>query len=456
MSLFIKDKSFYNRFFTLTAIIAMQNIIVFSVNLADNVMLGNFNETALSGVALANQIQFILQMLVMGVGEGIVILSSRHWGKNEIDGVQKIASIGMRLGIFIGLLAFVLIFFWGRACLSLFTNEQLVITEGMKYLKIICFSYLFFAMTNVLLACLRSVETVKVGFYVSLSTLLVNVCLNWVLIYGNFGFPRLGIRGAAIATLTARILEFVLVCLYLTFVDKKLHLRLATFLKIDKVFLKFYTKVSLPVIISNLMWGVAMAVQTSILGHMGGTSIAANSIATTVFQILSVMAYGSASASAVMIGKAIGEGDFDRVKAYSKTMQVLYLCIGIVTGVGIFFAKDAIIQLYNISDQTRELALQFMTILSIAVVGTSYQMAVLTGIVRGGGDTKFVLYNDTIFMWLIVLPSAYICAFVLNLSPVVVFCCLKSDQILKCFVAVVKVNRYKWIKTLEMKKEDRT
>jgi Na+-driven multidrug efflux pump len=200
---------------------------------------------------------------------------------------------------------------------------------------------------------------------------------------------------------------------------------------------------------SNFIWGVAMVTQTSILGHMGAFAIAANSIATTIFQIVSVVVFASASATTVIIGKTIGEGRLDKIIAYAKTLQMLYLIIGLCTGVLLFITKDHVLDYYTISAEARVLALQFMTVLSITVCGTAYQMPSLTGIVRSGGDTKFVLYNDTIFMWLIVLPASALCAFVFDLSPLITFICLKSDQILKCFVAIIKVNRFRWIRAFD-------
>ncbi|WP_240414863.1 MATE family efflux transporter [Paenibacillus periandrae] len=449
MSVFVRETFFYKRFVLLTLMIGLQNIITLGVNLSDNLMLGGYSESSLSGVALANQIQFLLQMLVMGAGEGMVIMASRYWGAKDIGSIKKVISIGMRLAVLLSVVMLAIVFFFPQGCLSLFTNDQSVISEGMAYLKIICFSYVFFAITNILLSSLRSVETVKIGLMVSLSTLIINVCLNYVLIYGHFGFPALGVSGSAIATLIARIIETVVVCVYIKRIDTKILLKLKDFFSIDAVLFKQYIKIGSPILLSNALWAGAMAMQTAILGHMGGPAIAANSIATTIFQLISVVIFASASASAILIGKTIGEGQLDKVKAYSKTLQILYVFIGLGTGFILFVTKDYVINLYAISYDAKALALQFMTVLSITVIGTAYQMPSLTGIVRSGGDTKFVLYNDFIFMWLVVLPASALCAFVFNLSPVVTFMFLKCDQILKCFVAIVKVNRFKWIRVFD-------
>ncbi|GGE31175.1 MATE family efflux transporter [Pullulanibacillus camelliae] len=457
MSLFVREKPFYHSFFALTIIIGLQNMITFGVNLSDNFLVGGYSESALSGVALANQIQFVLQMLVMGVGEGLVIMASRYWGAKDIPSIKKIASIGMRLSILVGLIIWAVVFFFPEGCMALFTNDTSVIHEGTKYVQIICFSYIFFAITNILLATLRSVETVKIGFILSSSTLIINICLNYLLIYGHLGFPELGIKGSAIATLAARIIELVIICLYVKRFDRKLMLKLHDFFKMEKELLKQYIKIGSPILMSNFIWGVAMAIQTAILGHMGGTAIAANSIATTLFGIVTVGIYASANATTVVIGKTIGKGDMDKIRAYAKTLQILYLAFGLFTGLILFILKDFVLDFYSITAEARDLSLQFMIVLSITVCGTAYQMPALTGIVRAGGDTRFVLYNDSIFMWLIVLPASSLCAFALHLSPLMVFICLKSDQILKCFVAIVKVNRYRWIRTFQSptdKKED--
>lgn len=426
----------------------MQNLIVFSVGLADNLMLGGYSENALAGVALANQIQFLLQMIVMGVGDGIIVLSSQYWGERNLTAIRRITAIGFQVALLASLLLMLVILFFPVPVLSLLTNDAVVVAEGVAYIQIICFSYLFFAATNVLLAALRSVETVNVAFFVSASTFCVNVCLNYLLIYGNLGAPRLGARGAAAATLTARVLEFLIVIFYLKRKDQKIRLKFSDLFHVDTALYRKFLRIGAPVICSNAIWGIAQAVQTSILGHLGSTVIAANSIATTIFQIVTVLSYGAGGATAVLTGKTIGEGHADQMRAYAKPLQIIYLIIGAVTGLLLFLCKDFILNFYSVSAQTRSLSLQFMIVLSVTVVGTSYQVPCLTGMVRGGGDTKFVLMNDSIFMWGLVIPLSVLAAFVFRFPPLVVFCCLKCDQILKCFVALWKVNRGHWIRKL--------
>lgn len=445
---FVRDKSFYRTFFRLTCVIALQNVLVCLVNLVDNVMIGAYSENAMSGIALVNQIQFMLQMLINGAGEGLIVMASRYWGERNPDAIHKTISVGMWMGLAFSVLLWALVFFFPMPVLRLLTPEEPVLAEAMVYLRIVCFSYVFFAITQLLLASMRSVETVNVGFSVSVVALFVNIFLNYALIFGKFGFPALGTAGAAWATLIARMAETLVTVIYVRFIDKKLRLRLRTFLRIDTAVLKQYLHCGVPVILSSGVWGIGMAAQTAILGHMGASSIAANSIATTAFNILTVVTYGSANASQVITAKTIGENRLADARQYAKTFQILFLGIGLVTGVLIFALRGVIVGMYNISGESAALARNFLAVLSVTVIGTSYQMSCLCGIVRGGGDTRFVLYNDMIFMWGIVLPLSALAAFVLHWPPVAVFACLKSDQVTKCAVAVVKVNRFRWIRSL--------
>lgn len=441
MKLFVKERYFYQSFFSLLLMLALQSLITFGVNLADNLMIGAYSEAALSGVALVNQIQFFIQMVVMGMGEGFIILASRAWGEKNPAAIRKLVSSALWPAACFGFFMWAAAFFAPNQLLSLFTNDRAVLQEGAAYLRIVCFTYLLFSITNVLLAVLRSVETVRIAFFVSCSTLLLNICFNSLLIYGKAGFPAMGVRGAAVATLISRSIELVIVVCYLAFRDRKIKLTLSDCLTFRPQVFRQYGKVSVPVISGNALWGLAMGIQTAILGRLGSEAIAANSIATTLFQIVSVVAYAAASASGVLTGKTIGEGRMEAVRQYTVTFQVIFLIIGVCTGGALFALRDVMLRFYTVSPQSKQLAWQFITVLSVTVIGTSYQVPCLTGVVRACGDTGFVFRNDLIFMWGIVLPSSAITAFWLDASPLIVFCCLKADQILKCFVAVMKVHK---------------
>lgn len=442
------DSYFYKTFFSLAGIIALQNIIVFSVNLADNIMLGRFSETAMSGVSLANQIQFLLQMLVNGAANGVAVIASQYWGKRHIDPIRKVFSAGFLLASGLSLLLGVLVIAFPQQVLFLLSDETAIVQAGAEYLRIMGFSYVIFAATNLLVALMRSVESVRIGFAVSLVALVVNIFLNYCLIFGNLGFPQLGVKGAAYATITARIAELLTVLVYVLFMDKKLKISPKDFFSVEKQYMKDYIKTGVPIILSGSSWGIAMTVQTAIIGRLGEAAIGANAIAAPVYQVVSVLYSSSSNAASVLIGKTVGEGDTNRVRQYAKKLQILFLIIGVVSCGILLAGKGLILSFYEVSEATSALANTFLVILSVTVIGSSYEAPCLCGIVSGGGDTKFVLKNDLIFMWGLVLPLSFLSAFVFKWPVPVTFFLLKSDQITKCAVAVVKVNRFRWIRQL--------
>ena len=441
-----RDKGFYRQVFRLSGWIALQNAIVCMVGLADNVMIGAYSQDALTGVALANQYQFLLQMLVGGVGGGMAVLTTQYWGEKKLEPIRCVMAIALKLSLAVGMLFCVVAWFFPANILGLLTGEPVAIAEGVAYMRILCFSFPFFCAGLTLMNAHRSVESVKVGMVASTAALVCNVVLNGLLITGRFGFPELGARGAAWATLVARVVEFGVIVVYTYGMDKRLALSWKLFWTPNKAMAKRFRKVAIPVVLSGGSWGIAMTVQTGILGRLGAASIAASSIADALFQVVSVLAFGMANASAVVIGKAVGAEEHKRLKEYVNTLQVLYLAVGIALGLILFFLKDRILTMYAITPEVEALARNFVTVLSMTLVGTTYQCSCLTGIVCGGGNTKFVLYNDLIFMWGLVLPVSFLAAVVFRWDPVWVFFCLKSDQLAKCAVAVWQVNSYRWVK----------
>ncbi len=448
LGLFTRDRSFYKTFFPLLVVIAMQQVAALAVNMADNIMLGRYSQLALSGATLVNQVQFTLQQIAAGIGVGIVALASQYWGKGETGPIKKIISLGVKFGFLAGVVFFAVSMAVPEVVLSLFTNDQDVIAEGVKYLKVICWTYLVFGLSNTLMYSLQSVETASVGTVMSLSTLCINICLNYCFIYGNFGAPELGVVGAAIATLVSRAVELVIILIYVLCVDKKLKMKPGDILRLDLTYIRDYIKVASPLVISGMMWGIAQAAQTSILGHINATAIAANSIATVIFQIFAVVGMSCANVASVIMGKTVGEGRLDMVKSYSKTMQMMFLICGIIAGVLMFIFKEAIVGVYAVEPETKKMAVNFIAILSVTTIGSCYEYPVEGGIIAGGGHTKYPAVVDNLFMWLFTIPSAFLSAFVFKFPPEITFCFLKADQVIKCIPNAINCNRYRWVRIL--------
>lgn len=447
--IFTRDKNFYKTLFHLMIIVVVQNLIAYSINMADNLMLGMYSQASLSGVATVNQIQFLLQQMTLAIGDTLVIIASQYWGGKNTKPIRAFTGIALITGLFLGLTVFALTTLFPREILMLFTKKESYIVQGMEYLLLIRFTYPLFVLSTILMAALRSVETVSIALKVSTISLLVDVSINYTLIFGKFGFPEMGTKGAAVGTLIARILELVIVVLYLIFADHKLKLFCKDFFHVTKEAISRFYKLLWPSFLSNTLWALATPIQTGILGRLSADAIAANSVSTTMFQYLKVITIGEASASAVLIGTTIGEKKGTlKVKEYSKTLQVIYLIIGSILGISLFFLRIPLLSFYDLTPKAYQMADQILIILSIVMVGMSYQMPTGIGIIKGGGDVKYMMYLNLISTWVIVMPLSFLGAFVWKLSVPVVVLLLNFDQLFKCIPTYLYVKKNRWIKDL--------
>lgn len=446
---FIRDREFYRSLFHILCLVALQNIVNYSVNMADNLMLGSYNQAALSGAATVNQIFFLVQQLSLGIGDAFVVLASQYWGQQRTEPICKLAGSALKVSLVSGLIFFVACALAPHQILSIFTNDPAILAQGTAYLKILKHTFVIYFLSATLMAVLRSVETVRIAFVTSVITLIVNVGINYTLIFGNFGAPELGVRGAAIGTLVARILEFLIMILYVAFFDKKLRLLRTNCFRRDRLLAADFRRVSIPVILSQVLWGISVPMQTAILGHLSSDAIAANSVATTFYQYLKVIVVAESSAFGVVIGMTIGKGKLEEIKAGARTLELFSLLLAIVLGVALFFIRIPLLRLYTLTPDTMQLANQLIIILCVIMVGMGYEMPVCMGCLRGGGDTKFVLAMNMISTWAIVMPLSFMSAFWWKWPVAAVVICIQSDQIFKCLPTFVRTRHYdKWIKKL--------
>lgn len=447
MAILTKDREFYRSLIRLAVPISLQNLISFSVNFADNLMIGSLGDYAVSGVYMGNQIQTILQLFVTGIDAAMLILAAQYWGIKDKKSVRKISAMGFRMATAVGAAISLLVLLFPAFWIGLLTDDPAVIQNGVEYVSYVAFSYLFFCASQIMVSTMRAVENAKLGFYLSLITLVVNVSLNWALIFGHLGFPALGVKGAAIATLISRILETLVVFLYVFCVDQNLKMKPKDLLSGEPTLRKDFIKNGAPVVAGQLVWSVNMLANSAIMGHMSAEAVTASSIASMMNNLMTLWVFGLSAAVGIITSKTVGAGQFDKMKEYAKTVQLLFLGCGIAAGLLVYWIKEPFLSLYAVSDSALELGRQFMTVLSVTIVGTCWQATCLSGLVKSGGDTSFVFKNDTLFVFLVVIPAGYL-AMRLGWPEWTVFAALKCDQILKCFVAVVKINRYNWMKKL--------
>lgn len=444
------DRTFYQSFFRLTLALVLEQVAVLSVNLLDNVMIGNYSETSLAAITAVNQLQIIFQYLMNGVTNGMLSLGSQYHGSHMDDQLKRIIAAASRIALAAGLLLFLLASLMPEALLRLFVgNEPAVIAEGVKYLRIIKFTYPLFAVSGILLGCMRTVETVVLSVYVSCIALIINFSLNFTLIFGHFGAPELGITGAAVGTLTARAVEFLIITIYVFRFDRKLKLRLLDFKTTDRTLTRDYLKLACPIMLIQGLFGLNTAVQNAVLGHLDTSIMAAYSISTVLFQLLKVAAIGASSAATILIGQSVGRNDaLESVKEYARTLQVLFAGLGITLGLLYYLLSIPLLSFYSLEPGTDSLARSFLLVQSVVIIGMSYQMPTMGGIMRGGGNARYQMVVDLISIWGVVVPLSLCGAFLWHWSPLAVVICMNADQLFKCVPAFLGCNRYRWVRRL--------
>ncbi|WP_338900688.1 MATE family efflux transporter [Clostridium perfringens] len=440
-----RDKRFYRLLFSIALPIAVQNLITFMVSMVDTLMVGDLGEIQLSAVSIANNLFFVLTILMFGLAGGSNIMISQYWGKGNVKTIHKILAIMYRVCLLItGIFIFIALFL-PKYFMGIFTTDKAVIDFGASYLRIVCIGYLFYSITNCTIMMLRSVKTVSISIIVYTASLVVNSILNWIFIFGNLGAPELGIRGAAIATVCARITEFSIVLVFMFIYERKIGLKIEHLLKLDKEILKDYVGLCTPVLCNELLWAIGASMISVIVGRMGTEVVAANSINGVAHQFVTVFIFGMSNATAVIIGNTIGEGKKEKAKEYAYSIGIFSVVIGCISGLMILLIKPFVVNFYNVSYSTKLIAMEIMTVTSGIIVFQSLASNFMMGVLRGGGDAKFVLINDLIFMWLVAIPGGFFVAFVLELPVALVFLVIKCDEILKSLTSVYRVISGKWV-----------
>lgn len=443
-----EKRHFYKLVFSLVLPMALQNLINVSLTTADVVMLGKVSETSLSASSLAGQVQFIMMLILFGLTSGAGVLASQYWGKKDIKTIEKILGITMRIALMVsvGFTAIVLLFPYQT--MSIFSNEKDVIKQGVSFLQIIAVSYIFNSITMVYFNILRSIERVILATIVYSVSLTVNIILNAIFIFGMFGLEPMGIRGSALATLIARSLELVIVLIYALFINKDVRLHLKNLFPHDKPLMQDFMQYSMPVLFNEFVWGAGTAMNAAIIGHLGQDAVAASSVTQVTRQLAMIIAFGVANATAILVGKAIGENELEKAKLYAKRFLRLSFMMGIIgacviLGISVF-AKD----MFEISEQAKTYLSFMMIVMSYFAICQSINAVVIVGICRAGGDTKFGVFLDGISLWFISIPLSAIAAFILRLPVQLVYIILLCDEVLKAPVSYWRYKTMKWLKNV--------
>lgn len=440
--------SFYKSVMILVLPMAIQNLINVGVTAADVFMLGYINDTVLSGASLAGQVQYIMSLIFFGITSGSAVLAAQYWGKHDTATVEKILGTALNFSLITAIVFSLVSMLFPEWCVSLFTDEQDVIAEGARYLRVLAVSYIFTSVTMIYLYIMRSVERVIISTVVYSVSLVTNIILNWLLIFGKLGLPELGIRGAAISTCISRILEFLIVAVYSLKKNTPVHFRIKEIFVHDKLLFMDFLKYSVPVILNELAWGAGGAANTCIIGHLGKSAVAANSVAQVARQLATVVAFGISNATAIMIGKAIGSGQMKKAEEYGKRFVKLSITVGLCAGLIILIIRPFLVNSVNLTPQAREYLGQMLIVMSYFVVAQAFNTTMVVGVFRAGGDILFGLIMDISSMWGCSILFGAIAAFVLKLSVPVVYIILMSDEIIKIALSTYRYRTKKWLKNV--------
>lgn len=445
MTLFVKDKKFYMRVVKLAVPVVIQSMMTMGIGIIGTFMVGQLGEKKLSAVSLANEFIVLYQILCMGLGYGAAVLTSQYWGQRNIPAFKKIVTIMLKMCLVAGGLLGAAAFFVPEAILSIFTPEPELIELGAVFLRYSAWTFIPTGLSLTITAVLRSFGEVRLPLYTSFLAFIVNVFLNWVFIFGNLGAPQMDILGSALALFISRMVELSCIAGYFILVDKKVGYRIKDLFISCKGLYSQYVRFCIPVLISDTILGIGNSAISVIIGHIGFAFVAANAVVSQVTRMTTVFTTGVSSASSIMTGNTLGEGDTDKAYREGVTFLSISVVLGIVAGVILLILCPFMIDGVRISEEAKGIAYQLMYAISFILVFQSAQTVLTKGVLRGGGDTRFLMAADVLFLWLVSIPLGALAGLVLHLPAFVIYICLRADYIIKTIWCTFRLFKGKWI-----------
>ena len=443
--LFVRDRAFYRAVLVLALPVVLQNMITIGVNMLDTIMLGAYGETQLSGASLANEFISLHQILCLGIGGGAAVLTSQFWGAKDIPSMRRGIVLMLRISLVLGAVLALAALTIPDLLMRIYADEQPVIDAGVTYFRISAPTFLLTGVITPMTVVLRSARQVKLPLVASIISFGINLVLNYVLIFGHFGFPEMQIAGAALATVIARVIEAGIILVYVLAADKRIGLRLRDFACHCGDTLRPSFRYSVPVIVSDFLLGLGNTAVSVVIGHMGESFTAANAVVAQTVRLSTVANQGVSNAGGVMTGNTLGRGDKETAYRQGVTFLMLSVLMGLLAAVIILAVCPLVIGAYDFLPETRQIAEQLMYGVALMVVFQATQSMLTKGILRNGGDTRFLMVADIAFMWLASVPLGALAAYVWGLSPFWITVLLKIDYIIKTVWCTIRMVQKKWM-----------
>jgi len=440
------NKALYPRLARLALPIIFQNLLTFSFGLCDSLMLAGLGDEAACAVYMGAQVQLLLQTLSLGIVGTVVLIGSQYWGKRDTAAVGRVLSLGVQLSCVLGILATLACLFLPTHIAAAFSKSGTVIPTGARFIKMIAPSLIPFCLSQALIGGMRSVESPGIGLAVCSVGLVAKLGAAILLIFGKLGAPALGILGAAYSTVIARGAELVSALLALFLFDKKLKIRPKSLFKSDRDILTLFGKFGAPTMASQVVWAANTLISAAIIGRIRESgALSGISMTSTLTSLSFAIISGAAAAVGIITAKTVGEGKEEELSEYSKRVERIFILLGIAVCAAIFLVRGPYLSLYGTGEEAKAVAKKLIGALAFTCVPTSYQAATLTGLIKNGGDTAFCFRTDIFLLLFATLPLS-LGALRLGLSGVAVFLLLKSDQIIKCPIAAIKIRKFNWVK----------
>ncbi|MGL4655936.1 MAG: MATE family efflux transporter [Sarcina sp.] len=444
----LKDKKFLKSLWILAVPIVIQNFIMSSLNLVDNLMIGNLGEEAIAAVGLANQYFFVFMLCITGITAGASIFMAQYWGKKDTERIKTVLGLSLVIGFIASVLFAFGAFFMPEAIMKMLSQDPVVIELGIEYLKMAAISYLITNITMAYSAALRSTEQPSVPMFASILGVLVNAFLNWVFIFGNLGAPEMGVMGAALATTIARFVEMGYI-LFMVYAKKNnIAANLKELLSFDMAFVKIYFKTSWSVIANELIWSVGMMAYSIAYARIGTQAVASMQIATTIINLFMVIGIGIAVAACIMIGNKIGADEEEEAKDYAMKIGILSPIVGVVIGLGLWIFAPLAVTPFNISPETAASTILVLRLIAVFTPIRTFNVVMIIGVLRGGGDTTFSMMVQAGTVWLYSVPGAFIGATILGLPLIGVYFIICTEEFIKLFFEIYRLKSGKWIRNV--------
>jgi len=442
------DTKLYKTMLKIAIPVSLQNLITVGINLLDTIMLSEMGDSQLSASSLAAQFINIFMICCMGIGMGASVLTSRFWGMKELHSLKKAVTIMLRFVCIFSLVFTVATILFPQAIMRIYSPDTDIIHYGTIYLKWMIPTYICMGFSLTCTIILRSVGQVRIPLISSVCAFFVNVFCNWVFIFGKLGAPRMEIGGAALGTLIARLFEFLFICGYFFFFDRRIRYRLKNITMRCREMFSEYIRISIPVLVSDSLLALGNNAVSMVMGHIGETFVAANSVTMVVQQLSSVLTVGISNASGIITGHSMGEGDYKKAQKQGYTFLIMGGVIGVFASLVILILRNPIIQYYNVSAEAKAIAYDLMNAILIIVIFQSMNSILTKGVLRAGGDTKFLMLGDILFLWVASIPLGAIAGLILHLPAFWVYTFLKIDQIIKCVWCYFRLCSGKWLKKI--------